>query len=120
MAAGCGGGAGPERDTAPRIPAPLASELAAASDDVAARLEAGDGCGARERADALHARVVAAVNTGRVPARYQEELGAATAALAARIECVPPRVDEDEEGHGHGKGRAKGRGKGKGRKEEDD
>jgi hypothetical protein len=55
-----------------------------------------------------------------VPARYQEELGAAVASLVASIECTPaapaPPVAEDED-VGDDDDEKKGKGKGKGRKD---
>lgn len=85
---GCGGG---ERTSAPppQLPSALAKNLAARSDRVAELLATGDRCGARASAARLAAAVVAAINAGRVPAPFQEELGGAAAALAARITCVP-------------------------------
>ena len=113
-AAGCGGS---EPVPPPSLPAALAADLAARSDAVAQRLEAGDGCGARAEADALQADAIAAVNAGRVPARYQEELVSSVAVLVASVECVPPPVaDEDDD---EGKDRGKGKGK-DGHGEEDD
>jgi hypothetical protein len=109
------------------LPAPLAAELAARADAVASKLDAGDSCGARAQAEALQADAIAAVNAGRVPAAYQEELGAAVSSLVASIECTPPSVadnqqEEDEDaadqrangnGKAHGKGEDKGKHKGK-------
>lgn len=103
VVAGCGGGErqrdGNRPDATPRLPAPLAAELAARSDAVAASLDADDPCGARRQAEALQKDVIAAVNVDRVPPRYQEELGAAVFSLVASIECVqtPPVGDDDEE-----------------------
>ena len=115
-AAGCGGGE-TERDAAPTLPAALAAELAGRSDAVAARLEADDPCGALAEAEALQADTIAAVNEGRVPAPFQEELGAAVASLVASIECSPaappPVFDEEEEDGEQGKGQGRGKGKGK-------
>ena len=78
------------------MPAGVASELATASDSVAAKLEAGDPCGARADAESLQQRTIEAINAGRVPVRYQEELGAAVTALAASIHCpvTPPTTPE--------------------------
>ena len=59
-----------------------AQRLAAESDAVAAKLQAGDGCGAAALARRLHRDVVAAG----LPA----EAGASAAGLAAEIVCVPP------------------------------
>ena len=113
--AGCGGGE-TERDTAPTLPPALAAELAARSDGVAELLGANDPCGARAEAEALQADTIAAVNEGRVPPRYQEELGAAVASLVASITCVPaPPAAADDPKDGE-KGKGKGRGKGKGKK----
>jgi len=104
----------------------VASELADGSDAIATRLEAGDPCGALSAAESLQQRTVAAINAGRVPARYQEELTGAVNALAASIRCPagPPtslespaeedeEEDEDDEDESKGKGKAKGKGKGK-------
>jgi hypothetical protein len=135
VVAGCGGGDGGERQqAASRLPQQLAAELAQQSDVVAERLEANDPCGAQAEAEALQQRTIAAVNEGRVPPRYQEELTSAVSALLASIECVPaetpppPTVEEeedeeeendDEENEGQGKGdrgqSGKGGGKGKGK-----
>ncbi len=135
---GCGG----DGDTAaePRLPRPLAAELAQQSDVVAEKLEANDPCGARAEAAALQQRAISAVNQGRVPPRYQEELTAAVNALVVSIACVPAETDqppveedddedndkdegddgEDDDGKGNGKGKdgANGNGdrKGKGRR----
>ncbi len=94
--AGCGSG---EPPAAARLPSQVAEALAARSDAVAQRLEQGDACGARAEAEALQFDTIAAVNAGRVPARYQEELGSSAATLVASIECVPAPV-EDEDGDG--------------------
>jgi hypothetical protein len=77
----------------------------------------------------LRADTIAAVNDGRIPQLFQEELLGSVAALVDSIECLPPaeppeeqageaEVDEeDDEGRGKdkGKGKAKGKGKKKGR-----
>ena len=114
-AAGCGSG---EPQPAPRLPAEVAAALAARSDAVAQRLEQGDACGARAEAEALQSDTITAVNTGRVPARYQEELVSSTAALIAAIDCVPAVADEDEDDENKRKNKDKD--KGDGDEEEDD
>lgn len=114
VAAGCGSG---EPPPAPLLPAQVADALAARSDAVAQRLEQGDGCGARGEAEALQADTIAAVNSGRVPARYQEELSSAAAALVASIECVPAPLADEEEDDDEGKGKKKDKDKDK---DEDD
>jgi hypothetical protein len=106
---------------------------------VAQELEADRPCAALPEAEALQRRTIAAVNAGRVPARYQEELTSSVGALVARISCVPPPPppattadedadepeDEDEaeesdedgdDGKGKQKGKKKGKKKGKGGK----
>lgn len=115
----------------------MASELAQRSDAVAAQLDGGDPCGALAEAQSLQQETIAAINEGRVPPRYQEELSSAVAALAASIACEPPPPpapaddddedekdekekdekdddkDDDEDGKGKKKGKKKN-GKGKG------
>jgi hypothetical protein len=126
VVAGCGGD-GREQPT-PTLPAAVASELAARSDAVAAKLEANDPCGALADAESLQQETIAAIDAGRVPQRYQEELTAAVGSLATSISCtIPPLPDaaaEDEDEHeaededdddDDGKGK-KGKGKGKGKK----
>lgn len=110
------------------LPPALVEELAAASETVASELDGGDACAARASADKLQERTIAAINAGRVPARYQEELTASVGALAASIECMPapPPVPDDEEDEdeaeerdddepkGKGRGKKNGKGGGKG------
>jgi hypothetical protein len=103
--AGCGGHA---RSTAPppKLPAPLVEQLATRSDAVAARLDAGDGCGALDEARGLQQQAIAAINARRVPPPFQESLLAATNEIVARITCVPAPPPNDEhrgKGKGHGK-----------------
>jgi len=129
VVAGCGA-----QEQAEPLPRGLADELAERSDAVAERLEAGDPCGARAEAEALQQQTIAAVNAGRVPPRFQEELTSAVGGLVASIECVPadpePATtaeddddddggdddDDDDERGGKGKGNGPGKGKGKGRR----
>jgi hypothetical protein len=89
LLAGCGG---TEREQAPqpRLPRALATELAARTDLVAARLAAGDRCGAQAAAERLRQTTIAAVNERVVPSRFLEELTSGVNALAASIECRPP------------------------------
>ena len=90
--AGCGGEAGREEASEPRLPAKLAQDLAKRSDRVAATLARGDACGADAQADELLDVVVTEVNDGGVPSELAEELAGAANGLAQRIECsrVPP------------------------------
>ena len=101
VVAGCGGGE--ERAEPPPLPAPLAQDLAARSDAVADRLDAGDACAARTEAEALQAETIDAVNDRRVPRRYQEQLLGSVTALVESIVCVEqpaphPNGDEDDQG----------------------
>jgi hypothetical protein len=133
VVAGCGGDG--REQSVPTLPAAVASELASRSDAVAAKLEADDPCGALADAESLQQEAIAAIDAGRVPRRYQEELTAAVGSLAASITCtIPPPVPdagaEDEDDHeaddedddddeaedeDDGKGK-KSKGKGKGKK----
>lgn len=103
----------------------MAESLAARSDAVADRLEAGDECAARAEAEALQAATIAAVNDRRVPRRYQEELLGSVNALVESIECVPPPAPAAPSGDGHEDGDedergGKKKGKKKKKDEEDD
>ena len=127
------GGEREAEQPAPELPPALAEQLAAEADGVAALLDAGDPCGAAERAAALQQATIAALNRPAVPAALKEDLGAGVADLVdrAETECaaaqpppVPPPAttaeedgDEDENGDGRGK-RGKGKGTGRGKKDE--
>lgn len=89
LAAGCGGsgGDGGTEQAVPRLPAAVALDLAERTDLVADALAAGDDCGADVHAERLRADVLAAVNDGRVPPAYQEELVGSANGLAEQIEC---------------------------------
>jgi hypothetical protein len=104
---GCGSGAQRAAPPPPHLPAALASQLASRSDEVARLLSRNDACGALAAATDLQRKTVAAINSGRVPARLQEPLQSAANDLVFRIRCVPPPApDEDDKGknEGHGKG----------------
>jgi hypothetical protein len=117
--AGCGAQAQETAPREPQLPRALARSWAQQADAVAAALEAGDGCTARMRAQALQERVIDAVNERRVPARFQEQLTSSVNDLAGRITCTPapPTIVEEPEpdppekhkphppkkAHGHGK-----------------
>jgi hypothetical protein len=89
----CGGSEEPPPE--PKIPARLAQDFAAQADAVAATLEAGDPCGAKEQAFALHADVTEAINAGRIPRVFRRELQGAVAELV-EIECVPAEPPPEE------------------------
>jgi hypothetical protein len=74
------------------------------SDEVADRLESGDSCGAAESAALLRERLTAAINEGKVPAAYLEELSGAANELELGVpKCIdkipppPPDTGEDDE-----------------------
>jgi len=115
---GCGSGDPRAAQPPPRLPADVAARLASHSDQVAARLAASDGCGAVAAARQLRSEAIAAINAGRVPARFQETLTAAANDLPLRIHCAPraapataaelddhkhDKHDHKKDGHGHGK-----------------
>ena len=119
---GCGGA---EEPAEPSLPAPLAADLAARSDAVAAAFTRGDACSADAAAARLQQAVIAAVNAGDVPPELQEDLTGAANALAERLTCPPPPPppptvaegaddQEEDEGEGRGKGDGKDKDKGKG------
>lgn len=107
--AGCGGQeeqAEPEVE-GPRIERAIANELADLSDEVADRLDSGDSCGAAESAALLRERLTAAINEGKVPEAYLEELSGAANELELGVpSCIdkipppPPDTDEDDNDDG--------------------
>jgi hypothetical protein len=111
-AAGCGAtqNAAPAKPV-PKLPRALAQSWAQQADDVAAAVDAGDGCTAQQRAATLRAQVVGAVNAHRVPRRYLEPLVSTANDLAGRITCTPPapvvvppeKHTKHDKHHGHGK-----------------
>jgi hypothetical protein len=112
LLAGCGGGGrhGQPPPRPPRIPAAVASRLAAEADRVAA-LTPGT-CAARDAARRFQADVIASI--GRVPRRYQEPLSSAANDLSARLaactEPPPPEPPKPPKHHDHGHGKHKGKG----------
>jgi hypothetical protein len=104
--AGCGGGSGHRTAPQPKLPRAVAAPLASQSDEVARTLDAGDACAALERAQKLQQDTVAAINAGRVPGSFQEQLASTVGDLVSRIECVPPAKPQD-------RGKHEGRGKDK-------
>jgi hypothetical protein len=106
---GCGSSES-NRPAQPRLPLLVAEQLAVQSDRVAAAMTAGNSCTALDEARRLRQQTVSAINAGRIPGPFQEQLGAAVNDLVARIECVPPPPAAENEGN-RGKGK-----KGKGHK----
>jgi hypothetical protein len=87
--AGCGSGSEHRVAPQPKLSTPVAAALASRSDEVAQTLEAGDSCRALSLAQQLQQETVAAINHGRVPAPFQEQLGSTVGDLVSRIQCVP-------------------------------
>jgi hypothetical protein len=113
VAAGCGGRAHRATPPQPKLPLALAQQLAARSDEIAAKLDARDDCGALTAAQHLREETIAAINARRVPSALQEPLSAAANDLAARIQCTTPAPsDEKHSGKGKGKGHGKHHGEG--------
>jgi hypothetical protein len=112
LVTGCGGHAHRAAPPQPKLPAQLARQLAERSDAVAAKLDAGDGCGALAEARRLQQQAIAAINAGRVPARLQEPLSTAANDLTVRITCAPPPPAEEHHGKGKDKGHDKHDGEG--------
>jgi hypothetical protein len=106
-AAGCGGAERATETTPPRptIPREVADDLAARSEAIAEALDAGDVCTAAVRADELNHATIGAINEGKVPRAFQEDLQARANELVNTINCPPPptTTEEDDKG-GEGKG----------------
>jgi hypothetical protein len=98
--AGCSGSqqAAPPKP-APKIPRTLAQSWAQQADQVAAAIDAGDGCTAQQRAVTLRTQVVDAVNAHQVPRRYLEPLVSTTNDLAGRIACTPQGPPDKHDKH---------------------
>lgn len=121
---GCGSADRRAAPPPPRLPSAVAAQLASQSDQVAERLAASDGCGALDAARQLRSQADAAINAGRVPARFRKTLAAAADDLPLRIHCAPraapatPAEQDDHKGkgnhekrqHGHGHGHGQGHG----------
>ncbi len=75
------------------------SALASRSDAVAQALAAGDQCRALSLAQQLQQETVAAINAGRVPGAFQEQLGSTVGDLVSRIQCVPAAKPHDSGKH---------------------
>jgi hypothetical protein len=104
--AGCGGGS-EATPSEPAIPAPIAEDLAARSEEIAATLDGGDVCGAAKRADELNDAVNDAVAKGQIPEALQGELQNVVAELVNGVNCPRPEEEEEENGKGKGKGKDK-------------
>ncbi len=106
LLAGCGG-SGRKAEPPPALPPDLARHVAGEADAIAQQLDAGDACGALDRAKRLQQETIAAIS--RVPAPLQEDLQAGVNAVVGSITCVPPApppppaTPPKEHGKGHGK-----------------
>ena len=126
--AGCGGQEQAETEVeGPRIERAIAHELAELSDEVADRLEGGDSCGAAQSAAQLRERLTAAINEGKVPEAYLEELSGATNELELAVpKCIdkvsppPPDTGEDDEDDDDDRGKKGKRKKKKDKKDDGD
>jgi hypothetical protein len=101
---GCGSGSKPRAAPQPKLPQAVAAALASRSDEVERALTAGDSCRALSLAQQLQRETVAAINGGRIPGAYQEQLGSTVGDLVSRIACVPATKTHDN-------GKHKGKGK---------
>jgi hypothetical protein len=104
--AGCGSGSEHRVAPQPKLPAPIASALASRSDEIAQALAGGDQCRALSLAQQLQQETISAINAGRVPGAFQEQLGSTVGDLLSRIQCVPA-VKPPESGKHKGKGKKK-------------
>ena len=100
--AGCGGGSERRAAPQPSLRQPVAAALASRSDEVARALSAGDACRARSLALQLQRETIAAINAGRIPGAFQEQLGSTVGDMVSRIQCVPV-----EKKHARGKHKSK-------------
>ena len=121
LLAGCGGGGTDEATPPPRptLAKATADRLVARSDTIALKLAAGDTCGAAQEADALNGDAIAAVNDGKIPGAFQEELLARTQELVNAVNCPPPVVQPEPQADEHKSGRGKKKGH-KNKKSKDD
>ena len=97
--AGCGGGSEPRAAPQPKLSPPVAAALASRSDEIAQTLAAGDSCRALSLAQQLQQETIAAINAGRVPTAFQEQLGSTVGDLVSRIHCVPAAKPHDNGKH---------------------
>jgi hypothetical protein len=102
LVAGCGGGerAAPQ-PRPPRIPADIAQRLAAEA-DLIATAQAGS-CTARAAAARLQGEVIQAIQSGRVPRRYQEPLMSTANGLVDRLTVCTDPTRRSEPAGKHGK-----------------
>jgi hypothetical protein len=94
--AGCGGGGGDAAPPpGPAIERATAEQLASTSDAIADALDGGDVCGAAGLADELNDQVIEAINAGRIPPAFQEDLQSRANELVNSVNCPPPPTEDD-------------------------
>jgi hypothetical protein len=106
--AGCGSSGGSPSPPPPKLPRALAEQLAERSDRVAVALDEGNACGALDQANHLQQDTIRAINEGRVPGPFLENLSSTVGDLVDRIKCVPP-VEQEHGKHDKGQGKHKGK-----------
>jgi hypothetical protein len=108
----------------PRIERAVADQLAELSDELAGSLETGDSCAASQTAARLRDSVTQAINDGKVPELYLEDLSGLANELQAQVpECVaapPPPVEDDGDDEKKNKKKKKKEDKDKGKDKEKD
>jgi hypothetical protein len=85
----CGGG-NDARPEEPGLRRAVAERLAQESEAIAAKLDAGDTCGAAQQADVLVDAVEQAIGEGDVPAEFQSELLQTARQLQNNVNCPEP------------------------------
>jgi hypothetical protein len=100
LLAGCGGGDAKHTTSRPRppqIPAEVAQRLAAEADLIGSAQPGS--CTARAAAARLQAKAIEAIQSRRVPKRYQEPLMSAANGLVARLSvCAEPTDNKGKHG----------------------
>ncbi len=100
LLAGCGGDAKQTKPNPrpPRIPVDVAQRLAAEADLIASAQPGS--CAARAAAARLQAEALQAIQSHRMPPRYQEPLMSAANGLVARLSvCAEPTRKDNEKKH---------------------
>lgn len=106
----------------PTIERAVADRLASRSEKVASLLESGEACGAKREADLLRNELTEAINDGKVPQLYLEDLSGVVNEIQAQIPLCTElqRPSSDDDGEKKGEGHKKGKGKKKKKDDEDD
>ena len=102
--AACGGGSSTPAGQTAALPRAVADDLAAKSDEIAAALASGDQCGAAHHADELKDEVEAAIDDGRVPGAYRDELERTATELQNDVNCEEHGKEHKDEDKGKKKG----------------